>query len=161
MKKTIKRGVAVILYNMMAKMSFSHLSEETIEAVMDNFMALGKVAEGYQKMLDEMNKRLLEGISEDILNEYNEKTKTMTEEELEKAYPAICPIARKQKKVADAIFNKDIEIELNEVEKEAFVKAVMKGTPNLTVGILENFGIMFKEEKKEDDFSELDELMKD
>ena len=161
MKKTIKRGVAVILYNMMAKMSFSHLSEETIEAVMDNFMALGKVAEGYQKMLDEMNKRLLEGISKDILDEYNEKTQTMTEEELEKSYPTICPIARKQKKVADAIFNKDIEIELNEVEKEAFVKAVMKGTPNLTVGILENFGIMFKEEKKEDDFSELDELMKD
>ena len=93
MKKTIKRGVAVILHNMMAKMSFSHLSEETIEAVMDNFMALGKVAEGYQKMLEEMNKRLLEGISEDVLKEYNEKTQTMTEEELEKAYPTICPIA--------------------------------------------------------------------
>lgn len=161
MKKTIKRGIAVILYNMMAKMSFSHLSEETIEAVMDNFMALGKVAENYQKMLEEMNKRLLEGISKDLLNEYNEKIQTMTEEELQKAYPTVYPIAKKQKKVTDAIFNKDVEIELNEVEKEAFVKAVMKGTPNLAAGILENFGIMFKEEKKEDDFSELDELMKD
>lgn len=161
MKKTIKRGIAVILYNMMAKMSFSHLSEETIEAVMDNFMALGKVAENYQKMLEEMNKRLLEGISKDLLNEYNEKIQTMTEEELQKAYPTVYPIAKKQKKVTDAIFNKEVEIELNEVEKEAFVKAVMKGTPNLAAGILENFGIMFKEEKKEDDFSELDELMKD
>jgi hypothetical protein len=37
----------------------------------------------------------------------------------------------------------------------------MKGTPKLTAGILDNFEIMFKEEKKEDDFSELDELMKD
>lgn len=128
---------------------------------MDNFMALGKVAENYQKMLEEMNKRLLEGISKDLLNEYNEKIQTMTEEELQKAYPTVYPIAKKQKKVTDAIFNKEVEIELNEVEKEAFVKAVMKGTPNLAAGILENFGIMFKEEKKEDDFSELDELMKD
>ena len=161
MKKTIKRGVAVILHNMMAKMSFSHLSEETIEAVMDNFMALGKVAEGYQKMLEEMNKRLLEGISQELLKEYNENTQTMTEEELEKAYPAICPIAKKQKKVTEAIFDKEVEIELTEVDKSEFVKGVMKGTPKLTAGILDNFEMMFKEEKKEDDFSELDELMKD
>lgn len=159
MKKTIKRGQAAILYNLMAKMSFSHLSEETIEAVMDNFMAFGKVAETYQKMIEEMNKRLLDGISEDARKEYNEKTQTMTEEELEKEYPTIYPIAKKQVKVGGAIFDKEVEIELTEIDRKEFCKGVMKGTPKLTAGILDNFGIMFKEEKKEDDFSELDALM--
>ena len=68
-------------------------------------------------------------------------------------------IAKKQVKVGGAIFDKEVEIELTEVDKSEFVKGVMKGTPKLTAGILDNFGIMFKEEKKEDDFSELDALM--
>lgn len=162
MKKTIKRGQAAILYNLMAKMSFSHLAEETIEVVMDNFMALGKVAENYQKMLEEMNKRLLDGIDEETLKAYNELAQTATNEELEKAYPTIYPIAKKQNKVSAAIFDKEVEIELAEIDRKEFSKGVMKGTPKLTAGVLDNFGIMFKgEEKKEDDFSELDELMKE
>ena len=161
MKKTIKRGQAAILYNLMAKMSFSHLSEETIEAVMDNFMTFGKVAETYQKMIEEMNKRLLDGIDKETLDAYNELAKVATNEELEKAYPTIYPIAKKQVKVGGAIFDKEVEIELTEVDKSEFVKGVMKGTPKLTAGILDNFGIMFKEEKKEDDFSELDALMEE
>lgn len=161
MKKTIKRGQAAILYNLMAKMSFSHLSDETIEVVMDNFMALGKVAETYQKMLEEMNKRLLNGIDEETLKAYNELAKDASNEELEKAYPTIYPIAKKQVKVGGAIFDKEVEIELAEVDRKEFCKGVMKGTPKLTAGILDNFGIMFKEEKKEDDFSELDALMEE
>lgn len=161
MKKTMKRGQAAILYNLMAKMSFSHLSDETIEVVMDNFMALGKEAEHYQKMLDEMNKRLLDGIDEETLKAYNELAKDASNEELEKAYPTIYPIAKKQVKVGGAIFDKEVEIELTEVDKSEFVKGVMKGTPKLTAGILDNFGVMFKEEKKKDDFSELDELMEE
>lgn len=160
MKKTIKRGVAAILYNLMAKMSFGQLKEETLEVVMDNFMALGKEAEHYQKMLEEMNKRILNGIDEATIKDYNAMAEKSTEEEMEKAFPTIYPLVKKQHKVSEAIFNKEVEVELAEVDRKEFCKGVMKGTPNLTAGILANFDIMFKEgEKKEDDFSELDALM--
>lgn len=162
MKKTIKRGVAAILYNIMAKMSFGQLKEDTLEVVMDNFMAFGKIAEHYQKMLEEMNKRILDGIDEKTIKDYNAMAEKSTEEEMEKAFPTIYPLVLKQKKVSEAIFDKEVEIELTEVDRKEFCKAVIKGTPNLTVGVLDNFAIMFKEgEKKEEDFSELDELMEE
>lgn len=128
---------------------------------MDNFMALGKVAEEYQKMTEEMNKRLLNGISEEAIKEYDEKAATSSREELEKAYPEIYSIVMKKMKVGNAILTKDVEIELTEVDKTEFVKGVTKGTPTITAGVFENFEIMFKQEEKEEDFSELDELMKD
>ena len=158
MKKTMSREVAVILYNLMAKMNFSHLSEETLEVVMSNYMALGKEAEHCTKMVDELRKRLFDGVDEAELKEYGEKSQEMNEAELEKAFPAIFPLAIKFNKVYASIYSKDVEVEITEVDKSEFVKGVTKGTPNLVAGILNNFEIMYK--KEEDDFSELDDLLK-
>ena len=158
MKKTMSREVAVILYNLMAKMNFSHLSEETLEVVMSNYMALGKEAEHCTKMVDELRKRLFDGVDESELKEYGEKAQEMKESELEKAFPTIYPLAIKFNKVYASIYSKEVDVEIAEVDKAEFVKGVMKGTQNMTASILNNFEIMYK--KEEQDFSELDELMK-
>lgn len=158
MKKTMSREVAVILYNIMAKMNFSHLSEETLEVVMNNYMAFCKEAEHCTKMVEELRKRILEGVDEQTLNDYNAKAQEATAEELEKAFPSLYPLVVKFNKVYASIYAKDVEIELTEVDKTEFVKGVMKGTPNITANILNNFEIMYK--KEEQDFSELDELLK-
>lgn len=159
MKKTMSRGAAATLYAMMTKMSFGHLSEDSLAAVMDNFMELGKVEEYCRKMVDELRKRMFEGVDDETIGKYNAMAADATEEEMAKAYPVLYPLVMKFNRLHSAIYAKQVEVELNEVDKAEFVKAVVIGTPNLTVGILNNFGVMFKEEKQ--DFQELDELLKD
>lgn len=158
MKKTIKREVAVILGDIMAKMKYSHLSEEMVEDVMNNFFEFNREVVHCNNMIEELRKRLFDGVDESALKEYSEASLKMNGEELEKAFPAIYPLAIKFNKVCASIYAKDVEVELTEIDKEEFVKGIMKGTPNITANILDNFGIMYKQ--TEDDFSELDELMK-
>lgn len=158
MKRTITRQVAVILRDIMAKIQFTHLSVEMVEDVMNNFMVFNAEAEHCNKMIDELRKRLFEGVDEAAIKEYSEASQKMDEKELEKAFPAIYPLAIKFNKVYASICTKEVEVELTEIDKTEFVKGVMKGTPNLTANILDNFAIMYKQ--TEDDFSELDELMK-
>lgn len=159
MKKTMSRGAAATLYTMMTRMSFGHLSEETLAAVMDNFMEFGKVEEYCRKIVDELRKRMFKEVDDETIGKYNAMAANATEEEMAKAYPALYPLVMKFNRLHSAIYAKQVEVELNEVDKAEFVKAVAIGTPNLTVGILNHFGVMFKEEEQE--FSELDELMND
>lgn len=156
-KKTISRGAAATLYALMTRLSFGHLSEETLAAVMDNFMELGKIEEYCRKMVDELRKRMFEGVDGETIEAYNAMAAEATEEEMQNAYPTLFPLVMKFNRLHSAIYAKQVEVELNEVDKAEFVKAVAMGTPNLTIGILNNFGVMFKEEKQE--FAELDELM--
>ena len=159
MKKTITREVAVILGDIMAKMKYSHISEEMVEDVMNNFFEFNRVAVHCNSMTDELRKRLFDGVDEAAIKEYSEASTKMNAEELEKAFPAIYPLAVKFNKVYASIHNKEVEVELTEIDKTEFVKGVMKGTPNITASILDNFGIMYKQ-ATEEDFSELDELLK-
>ena len=164
MRKTINRGLAVILYNQMATMAFGHLSEETLEAVMDNFVSLGKVAEHYQKLMEELSKRLYEGIDDSMKSDYNEMAKKATAEELEAAFPKLFKLVQKQNAIDASLRSKDVGVELALVDKKEFVKGVLKGKPSLATVVFDLFEPMFKEEeKKEDekvDFSELDALLK-
>jgi hypothetical protein len=60
------------------------------------------------------------------------------------------------------LISKEIEIDITEVEKDAFISGVVKGKKDAPIHeIVAFFAPMFKEEeKKETDFSELDELLK-
>ena len=161
MKTTMNRGFAIVLHNQMAQMSFGHLEEEMLEAVMDNFVKLGKEAEHYHKMVSEMGKRLYEGIDKQVLEDFNAMAQKASEEELNAAFPEIFKLAKKQRSVEASLNAKEIEIELSPVDKKAFVVGVTKGNPRMTAAIFDLFTPMYKqEEKAQEDFSELDALMK-
>ena len=72
-------------------------------------------------------------------------------------------LAQKQARFSESISTKDVEVDVELMDRKEFTKAIIKNNPNVKYGLLALFTPLYLEEKKEDkaeDFSELDELMK-
>jgi hypothetical protein len=162
MKKTIKRGLAVLMYNNLSALSFGNLPADLLEKVMLNMDALGEVAEKYNKLMQELGKRLNEGVDEARANEYNSAVeKGESDEVLRTKYPDLVELAQKQARFSESISAKDVEVEVELMDRKEFTKAIIKANPNVKYGLFALFTPLFtEEEKKDEDFSELDEIMK-
>lgn len=176
MKKTIKRGIAKAMYEALSTLPLGHLATEELEKVMDNIVALSAPYEQYDKLMKELGKRLYEGIDQEEIQKFNTLLAAASKAqdaakavELHKAikseYAELYELFIKQNKVDASLRDKDIAVELTEVDKKEFIKAVLKAKPEVSIAEFELFAPMFVEEteKKEEpaeDFSELDELLK-
>lgn len=175
MKKTMKRGIAKAMYEALANLPLGHLASEDLEKVMDNMVALSVPYEHHQKLMQELGKRLYNGTDEEKIQKFNSMLSLASKAEtLEKRlaihkaikaeFSEIWDLFQKQNNVENSLLNKDVEVELNEIDKKAFVKAILKGKPDIAMAGFGLFDTMFvadAEEKKnkETDFSELDELL--
>lgn len=159
MKRIMKRGVAISVYNHMAKLPFGHLPDGIIEAVMDNFINLGKEAEQFQRLTQELNRRLFEGVDKKRIDEYNSAIKTASVDEIKELYPDIYALVLKQKNIVDSLRSKDVEVELEAVDRKEFIKGIIKGKPDVAMGTLDMLASLFTNESKEADFGELDSLI--
>ena len=129
------------MFRNLGAMALGHMDETTLSATLDNFDKFRKVHEDFQKLSEELAKRLYEGKDDKQKNEFFELVgKFERETELEKR----------------------IEIDITEIDKDDFIAGVVKGKKDARVHeIVAFFAPMFKEEeKKETDFSELDEFLK-
>lgn len=175
MKKTIKRGIVNAMYNALSELPLGHLATEDLEKVMDNMVALSAPYEHYKKLMEELGKRLYNGVDEEKIQKFNTAMNLASKaENIEKAvaiqkatkteYPDIYELLQKQNKVEASLLNKDVEVELNEIDRKTFIKAILKGKPDIPMAQFDLFSDMYVSEEKEEvaeDFSELDELMND
>lgn len=170
----VLRHSAIIMFRQLGTMALGHLTETTLEATMDNFNAFRKVAEDFDKLKEELHKRLYDGVDEDKKNAFFEEVAKMEKErEIEKkleytkmlkdSYSDIWAIYQKNINVIDSLLNKEVDVEITEVDADEFIKGVVRGKKDAPIHeIRAAFKPMFKaEEEKEADFSELDELLKD
>lgn len=169
----IKRHAAISMFQTLGTMALGHLDEATLEATMDNFNAFRKAAEDFDKLKEELSKRLYADVDEKkkedffkIVGKYeNEKDadkKAEYKKLMEDSYAELWPVYEKHIAVLTSLANKEVEVEIAKVDKDAFVLGILKGNKNNPSFLIEQvFGFMFKEaEKTEDDFSELEELLK-
>lgn len=169
----ITRNYAIEMFRRMGQMAFGHLSEETLEAVMNNMEALRAVSEQFDKLKEEMGKRLYEGVEKEKLNAFFEILQKMQGKkneqlmELDKlareTYPELYELRMKEVRVSLSLVAKEVEVDFKEIDGKEFKKAVLKAQPDTKLADFGWFEPMFKKEKAEDkneDFSELDELMK-
>lgn len=151
------------MYNNLSALSFGNLPAELLEKVMLNMDALGEVAERHNKLMQELGKRLNEGIDEARANEYNAAVEKGESDEILRAkYPDLVELAQKQARFSESISAKDIEVEVELMDRKEFTKSIIKANPNVKYGLFALFTPLFtEEEKKDEDFSELDEIMAD
>ena len=169
----ITRNAAIQMFRTLGTMALGHLSEATLEATMDNFNAFRKAAEDFDKLREELNKRLYQGVDEkrkedffNLVGKFEAEKDATKKEEYNKlmqdSYAELYLIYEKHLAVLASLANKEIEVEITKVDKDDFLRGVMRGNKDNNAFLVEYvFGFMFKDaEKKEDDFSELDELLK-
>lgn len=175
MKKTIKRGIANAMYKALSELPLGHLASEDLEKVMDNMVALSAPFEHHQKLMQELGKRLYNGVDEERIQKFNTmlmmfnraegKGKMDIAKSIKETDSAdLWELLQKQNKVEASLLNKDVEVELNEIDRKTFIKAILKGKPDIAMAEFDLFADMYVAEEKEEtaeDFSELDELLND
>lgn len=174
MKKTITRGLAVSMHAVLGKMAFGHFNDADLEKMMNNFEQLGKVADSYKSLNQELHKRLFDTETEeykkfapkvDAAQRLNDMARIKAFAIIKEEFPEMYELLERQAKTDAKLREKEVSIELEEIDRKEFIKAIVKGRPDIEQNIFELFEPMFiVEEKKEEvkeDFSELDELLND
>ena len=169
--KKITRKYAIEIYSNLGAMALGHMDETTLSATLDNFDKFRKVQEDYQKLSEELAKRLYEGKDEkekaeffELVAKFERETeleKRIEMEQVMKQNTEFYELYVKQLKVLAQLLYKEVEIDITEVDKDAFIAGVVKGKKDARVHeIVAFFAPMFKaEEEKDTNLSELDELI--
>lgn len=171
MKKTITRGQAVEMHGILAKMSFGYFNDTDLEKMMNNFAELGKVADSYIALNQELHKRLFDTESEDYkkfapkVDAAQRLTGTARVKAfgiIKEDYPGLFETLERQVKTDMKLKEKEVSVEIEEIDRKDFTKAIIKGRPDIEQEIFDIFEPLFPTEEKEEvkeDFSELDELL--
>ena len=171
--KKITRQHAIEMFSNLGAMALGHMDETTLSATLDNFDKFRKVQEDFQKLSEELAKRLYEGKDEEQKQKFFElvlkfeKAETLEqkieqEKNMKGTYPEFYELYAKQLRVLTQMLHKEVEIDITEVDKDAFISGVVKGKKDAPIHeIVAFFAPMFKEEENvATDLSELDEYFK-
>ena len=168
--KKITRNYAISMFQNLGAMALGHMDDTTLSATLDNFDKFRQVQEDFQKLSQELAKRLYEGKDEEQKQKFFElvvkfekaetlEQKVEQEKAMKETYPEFYELYAKQLRVLTQLLHKEIELDITEVDKDAFIAAIVKGKKDAPVHeIVAFFAPMFKEEEKvATDLSELDE----
>lgn len=168
----ITRHTAIQMFQALGTMALGYLDDATLEATMDNFNAFRKVAEDFDKLKEELANRLYSDADKkkdaffEIVGKYEQEKDADKKAEymklMQDSYSDLLPFYEKHLAVLASLANKEVGVEIIKVDKDAFVRGVLKGNKGNSAFLIEHiFGFLFKDpEKAEDNFSELDELLK-
>lgn len=176
----LTRITARNLFFNLGQVALKEMDAEVLESVMANFDAVRKVNEDFTKLAEELAKRLYgdpQSMDEKEKKEYTDfmeiigkfERATDNEKRLEflglaqSSYPELFKLYEKQISVLTGLLNKEVEVDIQTVDKAKFAAGIIKGNEKWSAFNVDAvFGAMYEvEEKKESDFSELDELLKD
>lgn len=178
----ITRNAAIRMFQTLGTMALGHLEDKTLESVMVNFNSFRKVHEDFEELKKELFKRLygdletMEEVEKKRITDFFDILGKMENQSSEKiaeldalaqgTYPDLYDVRKREINLIVSILNKEIEVDIEEVDADEFIKGIVRGkkdAPMLEIRAL--FAFMFKKEKRDsekvDNFSELDELLKD
>ena len=139
-------------------MALGYLPSEELEAVMDSFDILKAEVEKLEKMKTELAKRIYQGIDEKRLQDFFD---AVQKNEDTAEYSDLIPLRNKEIEVLVSLYNKAVDMDIKELDGKEFRKAVLKAQPTTKQAVFEILTPLFKaDEKPQDDFSELDKLLK-
>lgn len=168
----ITRNAAMSMYEHLGAMSLGYLTEKTLEVVMSNFSALAKVASEMNQLKKELISRIYQDIEESLKKAFFELISKMEIEkdiakkealaETAKAeYGDVWKLYAKHINVIISLLEKEVEIEIEPVDEQEFMKGVLMGKKDAPIREIKAvFSPMFKTEPMETDLSELDDLLK-
>lgn len=168
----MKRNQAITMYQAILTIKLDKMSEEMTEAILANTLAVAEVNDSLSKAQEELRKRTIETIDKERLSAYDELiTKANAMEGPKRAairavindnYKDIILQAERLQKALNAYLEKDVKVELTEVDHKDFLKAVKESEQTVTPLTVTRLAPMFKgyaETKAKVDMDEIDELL--
>lgn len=168
----MKRNQALSLYDALMSVKLNKMDEDMTDAILADTLELAEVANTTTKAQVELRKRTIDAIDKDRRTAYDELATKMNALEGSKKAAINALINDNYKDVRKALqtyskalgrwLDKDIKVELHQVERKEFIKAVKDAEQEITPADMERLAPVFKgyeAPKEELDFSELDELL--
>ena len=170
----MKRNQAITMYQAILSITLNKMSEEMTDAILANTLACAEVNDALAKAQEELRKRTIETIDKERLTAYDELiTKANALEGAKRAaiqavindnYKDIITQSERLNKALNVWLEKDVKVELTEVDRKDFLKAVKESEQTVTPITMTRLAPMFKgyaEVRAEVDMDELDELLED
>lgn len=150
-----------MMYDNLGSMALGYLNEDVLEVVINNYNALGKVASDLKTLNEELHKRMYEGMDEADVNGMFRLIVSGRMAEAKAKYPELWPIFVKHNRLSEKLSTKEVEVEIEKVDADAFIKGVLRGKKDAPIAeIKEVFAPMFEVRfDNECDLSELDNLI--
>lgn len=168
----MKRNQAIVMYQALLNIKLNKMSEDMTEAILANTLATAEVNDALAKAQGELRKRTIETIDRERLSAYDElATKANALEGARRAaiqavindnYKDIITQQERFSKALNAWLEKDVKVELVEVDRKGFLNAMRESEQTLTPTTVTRLAPMFKdyaEVKAEVDMNEIDELL--
>lgn len=175
----LTRITARNLFFNLGQVALKEMDAEVLESVMHDFDIVRKVNDDYAKLAEELAKRLYgdpQSMDEkekkeytdfmEIIGKFERSTNVSERTELIEAakagFPKLFKLYEKQIAVLTGLLNKELELDITPVDKAKFAAGIIKSNAGWSAFKVDGvFGALYvEEEKKEADFSELDELLK-
>ena len=170
----MKRNTVIAMYQAVLGIKINKMSEEMTDAILANTLACAEVNDALAKAQEELRKRTIETIDKERLTAYDELiTKANALEGAKRAaiqavindnYKDIITQSERLTKALNAWLEKDVKVELTEVDRKDFLKGVKESEQTVTPLTMTRLAPMFKgyaEVRAEVDMDELDELLED
>lgn len=170
----MKRNTVIAMYQAVLGIKLNKMSEEMTDAILANTLACAEVNDALAKAQEELRKRTIETIDKERLTAYDELiTKANALEGAKRAaiqavindnYKDIITQSERLTKALNAWLEKDVKVELTEVDRKDFLKAVKESEQTVTPITMTRLAPMFKgyaEVKAEVDMDEIDKLLND
>lgn len=168
----MKRNQAITMYQAILSIKLNKMSEEMTDAILANTLACAEVNDALAKAQEELRKRTIETIDKERLTAYDELiTKANALDGAKRAsiqavindnYKDIITQSGRLTKALNAWLEKDVKVELTEVDRKDFLKGVKESEQTVTPITMTRLAPMFKgyaEVRAEVDMDELDELL--
>lgn len=168
----MKRNQAISMYQTLLSIKLDKMSEDMTDAILANTLAVAEVNNSLSKAQEELRKRTTETIDRERLTAYDELLVKRNALEGAKRMAIQAVIndnyrdVRKQierlNKAVSAWLEKDVGIELQQVERKDFIKGCKDAEQNINPATIEVLAPMFKGYEKPEtkiDEKELDELL--
>lgn len=168
----MKRNQAISMYQTLLSIKLDKMSEDMTDAILANTLAVAEVNNAFNKSQEELRKRTTETIDRERLTAYDELATKRSALEgakgmaiqavLNDNYKDVQTQIKRLNKAVSAWLDKEVCIELQQVERKDFIKGCKDAEQNITPATIEVLAPMFKGYEKPEtkiDEKELDELL--
>lgn len=162
------------MYQTLLSIKLDKMSEDMTDAILANTLSVAEVNNSLSKAQEELRKRTIETIDKERLTAYDELQVKMNALEgvkrmavqavINDNYKDIITQQERLSKALNAWLEKDAKVELVEVDRKDFLKAMKESEQTVTPITMTRLAPMFNgyaEVKAEVDMDELDELLND
>lgn len=168
----MKRKQALEAYSALLGVSLNKMTEAMTDAVLADTLAFSAIREQVEKVEKELRKRTIEAISHERLAEYdnlvtkmnalNGTNKAAMQAVINDNYADVVKAQNAFVKAFNKWLDKDVDVEIETIDRKEFIKAVKESEQNITPATLDALAFIFNDYKAasgEFDASEIDSLL--